>query len=422
MPEENASAKTAKTMQSRDSVTKRRLGENADLNTERAENMEGKALQDIFIKILRSELTETELDASVKEQLTPDVVSALYSLADRHDLAQIVSSSLYKCGIQSDDAVYSKFYQKEIMSIYRDERMKYTYGQICDVFNQASIPYIPLKGSVIRPYYPKESMRTSCDIDILVKEEDLEAAIDALVQKGFQYRKRGYHDVSLLSDAKALLELHFNILENNDKLDAVLKDAWHYAQLTDGSRYEFTDAFFVFYMFSHISYHFLNGGCGMKALMDIWIIEHKMGITYECARELLEKTGIYQFAAEISKLAEICFSDKTKDEFADTLLSFIFSGGVYGTPQNKIAVKKTKTKSTLLYTVQRLFLPYKKMIILYPALKKLPFLLPFCWISRLCKMLFGGKAKDTIRELKTANNMSEDKINTIMRIRERLGL
>lgn len=50
------------------------FGENSDLNIERAENMEVKAIEDIFIKILRSELTETELDDSVKEQLTPDVI------------------------------------------------------------------------------------------------------------------------------------------------------------------------------------------------------------------------------------------------------------------------------------------------------------------------------------------------------------
>lgn len=75
------------------------------LNIERAENMEIKAIEDIFIKILRSELTETELDDSVKDQLTPDVVSALYSLADRHDLAYIALSSLHKCGLKNDDAV-----------------------------------------------------------------------------------------------------------------------------------------------------------------------------------------------------------------------------------------------------------------------------------------------------------------------------
>ena len=392
------------------------------LNIERAENMEAKAIEDIFIKILRSELTETELDSSVKEQLTPDVVSALYALADHHDLAHVIFSSLYKCGLKKDDALYSKFEQKAIMSVYRNEQIKYAFAQICDIFDKASIPYIPLKGSVIRPYYPQESMRTSCDIDILVKEVNLKAAIDALVQKGFKCGERNYHDVSLFSEANVHLELHFNIQENIDKLDAVLKDAWQYANLTDGSRYKFTDEFFVFHMFAHMSYHFLSGGCGIKPLMDIWIMEHKMGITYECAKELIEKAGIFQFATEISKLAEICFSGEPKDEFSDTILSYIFSGGVYGTSQNKIAVKKSKSKSTLLYALQRLFMPYKSMVILYPILRKLPFLLPFCWIARWCKMLFGGKAKNTIRELKTANNVSDDKINTLTMMRERLGL
>lgn len=398
------------------------FGENSDLNIERAENMEVTALQDIFIKILRSELTETELDDSVKEQLTPDVVSALYSLADRHDLAYIALSSLHKCGLKNDDAVYSKLDQKAIMSVYRNEQIKYAFAQICDTFDQSSIPYIPLKGSVIRPFYPQESMRTSCDIDILVKQENLESAIESLVQKGFKCGERNYHDVSLFSDANVHLELHFNIQENIDKLDAVLKDAWQYARLTEGSRYKFTDEFFVFHMFAHMSYHFLSGGCGIKPLMDIWIMEHKMGITYECAKELLEKAGIFQFATEISNIAKICFSGKPKDEFSDTILSYIFSGGVYGTSQNKIAVKKSKSKSTLLYAFQRLFLPYKSIVILYPILHKLPFLLPFCWIARWCKMLFGGKAKHIIRELKTANTVSDDKINTITLMRERLGL
>lgn len=392
------------------------------MNIEGAENMGVTSIQDIFIKILRSELTETELDNSVKEELTPDVVSALYSLAVRHDLAHIVASYLHKCGLKSEYAVCSEFNQKEIMSIYRNEQMKYAYAQICDTFDQASIPYIPLKGSVIRPYYPQESMRTSCDIDILVKEENLEEAIDALVRKGFKSGDRNYHDVSLFSEAGVHLELHFNIQENIYKLDAVLKDAWQYAKLTDGSQYKFTDDYFAFHMFAHMSYHFLSGGCGIKSLMDIWIMGHKMGVTYECSKELLEKAGIYRFAAEISTLVESCFSDKPKDEFSDMLLSYIFSGGVYGTSQNKIAVKKSETKSTLLYALQRLFMPYKSMVIRYPILHKIPFLLPFCWIVRLSKMLFGGKAKHTIMELKTVNNVSDDKINTIMLMRKRLGL
>ena len=389
---------------------------------ERAKNMKATALQNILIGILRSELTETPPDASVREQITPAVIPALYSLANWHDLAHLVSSFLYKYGLLADEEMLVKFNEKAILSVYRNEQMNYAYTQICDTLDSTSVPYIPLKGAVIRPFYPQESVRTSCDIDILIKEKDLNAAVDALVQKGFKCGKKNYHNISLFSPADMHLELHFTIQENIDKLDAVLKDAWQYAKPVHGSRYEFTSEFFVFHMFAHMSYHFLAGGCGLKSLMDVWVMEHKMGLTYECARELLEKAGIYRFAAEIHKLAESCFSGTPRDEFSSTLLSYICRGGVYGTLQNNIAVKKTKTPSTTSYVLQRLFMPYKFMTTLYPVLKTLPFLLPFCWMARFCKMLFGGKAERTIAELKTASAVSDDKVQTVMQLRERLGL
>lgn len=384
--------------------------------------MEAKALQDIFIKILCSELTGTGLDNSVKKQLTSDTVLSLYSLAEHHDMAHIVFSFLHKYGLQSDDAAYSKFNQKAIMSVYRSEQIKYAYEQICNVFAKAAIPYISLKGLVIRPHYPQESMRTSCDIDILIKEENLNAAVNVLVKNGFKYINKNYHDVLLISPAGVHLELHFNIRENIDNLDSILKDAWQYTKQAEDSRYEFTDEFFVFYMFAHMSYHFLSGGCGIKALMDIWVMKHKMGLTYECAGSLLEKSGIYRFAVEISKLSEICFSGTPKDEYSDMILYYILNGGVYGTEQNKTAVKKSKTKNTLFYLFQRLFLPYKTMVNLYPILKKAPFLLTFCWVLRLFAMLFGNKSKRTFKKIKIAKDVTESKINSITQMREYLEL
>ncbi len=392
------------------------------MNNKRAENMGAKTLQDIFIKILRSELNETELDSAVKDQLTPDVLSALYSLSKRHDLAHIVAYSLYRNGLNGDDEIYSKFNQKSVVSIYRCMNMKYVLKEICNAFDEEKIPYIPLKGSVIRPYYPEECMRTSCDIDILIKEEKLDAAIDILMQKGFRLGKRNYHDVSLFSPNNTHLELHFNIQENIESLDVVLKDAWNYAMISHGSSYKFTKEFFLFHMFAHMSYHFLAGGCGIRPLMDIWIIEHKMGISYSQAKELLEKAGIYVFATEISNLVDVCFSDKPKDTFSDTLLSYIFDGGVYGSSQNKIAVKKENTKSTLRYFMQRLFMPYRDMTIIFPVLKRLPLLLPFCWIIRIFKMMLGGKMQKSVAEIKTANKVSSNEIEKIKKMKDKLGL
>lgn len=392
------------------------------MNNKRAENIDTKTLQDIFIKILRSELNETELDSAVKDQLTPNVLSALYLLSKRHDLAHIVACSLYKNDFSSDSEIYSKFSQENVMSVYRCIHMNYVLKEICNTFDEEHIPYLPLKGAIIRAYYPEESMRTSCDIDILVKEENLDAAIDALVQKGFKRGEKNYHDVSLYSPNKIHLELHFNIQEGINSVDIVLKDAWKFATPKHNSCYEFTKEFYLFHMFAHMLYHFISGGCGIRPLMDIWVAEHKMGITYTEAKDLLETAGIYKFAVEMSKLSEICFSDRPKDNYTDALLSYVFEGGVYGTSKNKIAVKKEKTKSTFGYSMQRLFMPYRKMIEIFPILKKLPFLLPFCWIIRIFKMIFGGKMRTSITEIKTATSVSNNEIENIRLMKEKLGL
>lgn len=383
--------------------------------------MEGKALQDILIKILRSELNETELDHTVKEQLTSEVISALFSLSKRHDLAHIVSASLYKNGVL-EEKTKSPYYREEAISLYRYEQMRYAYEQICELFNQANIPYIPLKGSVIRPYYPKESMRTSCDIDILVKQESLDQAVTLLVQNGFRYDAKYYHDVSLLSPANIHLELHFNILESNKNLDAVLESVWDFAKPTETACYRLTSEFFIFHMFAHMSYHFLSGGCGLKSLMDIWVMKYKMGLVYESAKELLTRAGIYTFAEEISHLADVCFSGMDGNAFSDTLLFYIVSGGVYGSTENKVAVSKSESHSTVVYTVKKLFLPYRTMTTVYPILIKAPFLLPFCWIARIFKLSIPEKRKKALSELKVANHISDTETDSVKELLSRLGL
>ncbi len=383
--------------------------------------MKTKALQDVFIKILRSELNETELDESVKKELTPDVIAALFSLSKRHEVSHIAASSLLKNGLLFDEEIKSKYNDAEIMSIYRCEQMRYAYEQICGTFDEESIPYIPLKGSVIRPYYPKESMRTSCDIDILIKEENIDAAIKALRKKGFKCGEKNYHDVSLFSPNKIHLELHFSIQENIDKLDAVLKDAWLYARPKNGCCYEFSEEFFVFYMFAHISYHFLGGGCGIRSLMDIWVMEHKMGITYLKAEAILKKADIYKFAIEITKLTDACFNSDKMDDFSKELLSYILKGGTYGSIQNNIAVDAPQSHLTASHALKRMKITRESLSIEYPILEKAPVLFIFCWIHRTARLIF-RYIKRLFKKKKIKKHISENRYEKSKKMLKKLGL
>jgi hypothetical protein len=171
-----------------------------------------------------------------------------------------------------------------------------------------------------------------------------------------------------------------------------------------------------------MAYHFVGGGCGIRTLMDIWVMEHRANLPYTCAEQLLKKAGIYKFAEEMSNFANICFSGGEEDEFFNAVMSYICYGGVYGNMENKLAAYKSKDKSSFAYLLERIFLPYKGMTVLYPILKKHPYLLPFCWVARWIKALFKGKTRGLVQEMTCSNAVSEQKVVEVKKMFSDLGL
>ncbi len=379
-------------------------------------------VRELLTELLGAMLHGATDNAKIAEKLTRDGINAVAALAKKHDLAHVVARFVAENSIETDAELLAKLQREDYMSVYRNRQMEHALFEICTAFDEAGIDHIPLKGAVIRKYYPYESMRTSCDIDVLIHECDIDSAIAALTAKGYTAGKRNYHDVSLHSPNKIHLELHFSIQENIDSLDAVLKKAWDYAKSVGGHKYEFTPEFLIFHIFAHMTYHFIEGGCGIRSLMDIWVLEHKMGVSYTAARELLEASGIYKFAAEMHELAEKCFSGEELDELSRSILGYIYSGGVYGNSENKIASFKSENKGTLAYIVKRLFPKYRVMAISYPVLKKAPILLPFCWVVRWIRAVFGGKSKQFANQLAVSSSLSDEKVREVSEIRSHLGI
>ena len=70
------------------------------------------------------------------------------------------------------------------------------------------MPFLPWKGAVFCKYYPEEWMRTSCDIDVLVRRDGLDGAVAWLTKRyGYVEKERATHDVSLYSMTGIHVEL-----------------------------------------------------------------------------------------------------------------------------------------------------------------------------------------------------------------------
>ena len=132
---------------------------------------------EIMFSLIRFVLCGGSVDAKMQNCLDADTLCALYDLSDAHDLAHILGQGLSKLGFLDDSEVSVKFRRKAILAVSRYERLDYERRRICETLEAAEISFLPLKGSVIRQYYPEAWMRTSCDVDILVHEDDLFDAV-----------------------------------------------------------------------------------------------------------------------------------------------------------------------------------------------------------------------------------------------------
>ena len=162
----------------------------------------------------------------------------LYKLSKAHDLAHLVGDALIKNDLIGNDEIKEKYQKQVMIAIYRYEKINYELNRLRSALNEAQIPFIPLKGSVLRQYYPEPWMRTSCDIDILVHDEQVDNVAQMLVEKlGYTYEKKLCHDISLISDGGVHLELHYSLIEDEiiGRVESVLQPVWE--KRSDGPRY-----------------------------------------------------------------------------------------------------------------------------------------------------------------------------------------
>ena len=376
-------------------------------------------------RLIRCAVTGEKLSDDVRARLTDSALTSLYGLSKFYDLIHIVDYALVENGVKVPAELAAKFKRQRMVAIFRYGKIDFPTQMATETLEAAKIPFILLKGAVIRKYYPEPWMRTSADIDILVGKDDLEAATSALTEKlGFKSRWYSGHDVSLYSDDDDVhIELHHTLADENitSKYNDVLSDVSRYIVRHDGKyEAELTDAMFYFYHIAHAAKHLKNGGCGVRPLLDLWLIDRNMKIDEAEKRELLEKGGLSELASALERLSEVWFGDAEHDEVTEKIEDFIFAGGKYGGLENRAKVAdETGKKGGVL---RKIFKPYDELKFWYPRLNGRKWLLPFYQVKRWCRILFGGAMKKNMEERKLKEKVSASPSDEAAELLKKLGI
>ena len=392
-------------------------------------------MKKLLFDILKSQLNNQNCEVD-KKLLDKDNLSVIYNFSKFHDIANVVGDYLLQNEVFSANSnpqleeVLSKFRYQQMLSVLRYERTKHIYEKACTCLEKSKVPFIPLKGAIIRELYPRPDMRTSCDIDILVREKDFDRAVKALSPIAKPMGKQQNYDVHLESEGGEQIELHYQLISEVKQKNSFVNYVWSTARKKDGYDYffEMTKECFMAYFIFHMAKHFKSGGCGIRILMDLWLLCNKTSYEEKTLYTIFKN---YKFAYKYnltefykkSKLLSFVWFDGEKHTFlTQQMEEYILRGGVYGTLEQLIAVQQMQRKNKLTFIFSRLFVPYKELAIYYPVIKKCCLLYPLFIVVRWFK-LFRKKSRNIAKEkLKISQNLTDEQKEKLVFMYEQLGL
>lgn len=361
---------------------------------------------------------EQPLNQAFTEKLQAEILV----LAKKHDYLHLISE--FAVSGEKSEKFNSLIKKERSLALFRYAQQTAAQEQVYEALEQAEISFIPLKGAVLREYYSQPWVRTSSDLDVLIKEEDLLSAEQALLKVGYKKGEESSHDRSYFSESGVHVELHFSLQEERYRSSKALLSAFSTAKPVEGSKHRLAmdDTLFAFYHVYHMAKHFMNGGCGIKPFVDLIIIENNMNVVVGKLRKWLEEDGLVTFFEQARNLAYVWFLGGEKSLITEQMEDFVVSGGVYGKEEQKAALKQVKAGGKIRRILSRTFIGYKEMCICFPSLRKCPILFPFYQVARWFKLVFGKEKKRIKQTLKVNSSVSKDDRNSTKELIEKLGL
>ena len=309
----------------------------------------------------------------------------LFRMSAKHFIDALTGMTLKQAGV-----ALPKYWEERMVKAVRkvllfDEERK----KLCAWMDREHIWYLPLKGIVLKEYYPSIGMRQMSDNDILFDADAWERVEKHMCSEGYETESvgKGNHDVYQKPPVYNF-EMHRSLYgRGNDERwveyysdiksrllsdqPEVVCDAVHGAsknttanqtESVNGGNssygYHMSDEDFYIYIASHAYKHYSGSGTGIRTLLDFYayLNAKEESLDFDYIQTECRKLGIMDFEKCNRRLCRKVFSSQQiydRVSFEQSLsadememLKYYLSSGVYGTFERMVANRM----DCLLYT------------------------------------------------------------------------
>lgn len=372
--------------------------------------------QNYIIELLKCAINDTT-PSIPSNDLDWDVV---FKYAKIHRIAPVLYFSIqklpkeYKINITNLD-LYELTYKSILVD---DANRESEVSIITNELSKHNIDYILLKGTVTKHFYPDTSMRMMSDIDILYRNVTAKKIKTIFEDLGYTQTKSTPKDAMYLSsNQKVKVEMQQALIDDGftDWLE-YLDTIWDRCRKKTDCEYSMTSEDFYIYHIVHMAKHFINGGIGLRHVLDTWVINnHFENLDRQYVEKILTELSLNKFEQQMINLYQYWFEDcaPSDKEATDLLSEYIFANGAFGNiKQQSVNESSSGIKRKIFPSKETLANYYGDIVINYPVT------IPLYWIRLNTDRLFRNPKKTRIK-LKTISDVSDiqqEKANKIFDI------
>lgn len=353
-------------------------------------------------------------------------------LVSRHQIQNLIYYGAVNCGFDPKSELMRELFSATCRYMYIDERQRWELEKIRTVFEENGIAYMPLKGVLMKPLYPRPDMRIMGDADILIRLDQYDKIRPLMQQLGFTEKLESDHEL-IWTKPTLYLELHKRVIPSYNKdYAAYFGDGWRLARPCGDvpGCYQMSDEDQMVYLFTHFAKHYRDGGIGIRHLTDLYVYRKaKPQLDEEYIENELKALQLDVFYKNVCATLEAVFEDGLESDITRMILKVILNSGLYGRESERVlaSVVREKTNGSTTKQVRRkrwiemVFPPYSVMREKYPILNWAGFLLPVMWIVRGFVALW-NRPHDVRHQRKQLQMMTTERVASYEQALHAVGL
>lgn len=324
------------------------------------------------------------------------------SFGKAHEVANIAYLAVQRLQRKPEPELLAKWKAVHALSLRRHANQMAARDAISQGLSEAGVRHLELQGTVMKTLYPQPYLRMMSDMDFIIDPENLHVAEGILRNLGYRIKPLpDIVEVNAYGSDGIAVEMHTDFFAPGSLGYGVITDPFSYAQPGDGYALKGSATIFYLYNLLHTLKHYLNRGCGIRRIMDIYILRTQVWeqTDQSYVQKVLEENGYTDAAQTLLALADRWFGDGETEADLSRAEELVYLAGNHGSYQVSLVNEYKSAGQKRFYKLRKfreLLFPSKDYVYLgYPRCKELKLPLLFCWVYRWVYLLAHRKRRES---------------------------